>query len=256
MKMSSITVVGEIPREKAGFPRSLSAMPVKPTVHPRITASLQSSEGFRDLAKHLAYNIVSGFVEHDKGHLEKSVEAFHQVYRSLFPEIGELRTRHAAELYVDACLKQDEIEDHPGHSKSEIFEDPRWEDLKAILLQQTKILGIPTAYAENTTNYFRYHGVGNSRYLDYCLEADRIFTTAIIGNDYWAKILGAIYIICTECHDKHDSTGLEVGIEFATKYFETILKAKAAVQQRVLLQSRLGTFGRTDQRHLGLPILS
>lgn len=232
-----MTVVEEVQREKTGSPRSLSAVPVNPNVHPQITPSLQSSEGFEHLAKHLAHSIVSGFVEHDKGRLEKSVQAFHQVYRSLFPEIGELRTRHAAELYVDACVKQDEIEDHPGHSKSEIFEDPRWEDVKAIFLQQTKILGIPSAYAENTTNYFRYHGVRNSRYIDYCLEADRIFTTAIIGNDYWARILGALYTICTECHDKHDLTGLEVGIEYATKYFETILKAKDTEQQRARISA-------------------
>ncbi len=235
--MSSMTVVEEMPREKPGSPRSLSGMLVNPDVNPRISPSIQSSDGFRDLAKHLAYSIVSGFVEHDKGHLEKSVQAFHQVYRFLFPEIGELRTRHAAELYVDACVKQDEIEDHPGHSKSEVFEDPRWEDVMAIFLQQTKILGIPNAYAHNTTNYFRYHGVRNSRYVDYCLEADRIFTTAIIGNDYWAKILGALYMICTECHDKHDLTGLEVGLEYATKYFETILKAKDTEQQRARISA-------------------
>ncbi len=230
-----MTVVEEIPPQKMEVRLSSSPLSVNSVVPPRMIPTLQSSEGLRDLAKHLAYNIVSGFVEHDRGHLEKSVEAFHQVYLYLFPEIGQLRTRHAAELYVDACVKQDEIEDHPGHSRSQIVEDLRWEEVKIIFLQQARILGIPSAYAENTTNYFRYHGVRDSRYVNYCLEADKIFTTAIIGNDYWAKILGALYMICTECHDKHDPTGLEAGIEFATKYFETILRAKAASQQRALI---------------------
>lgn len=202
----------------------------------------RSLEECRYLAKHLAFSIVSGFVEHDKGHLDKAVEAFYQVYLYLFPSVGVVRARRAAELFVDACVKQDEIEDHPGHSKTQIVEDSRWNEVKSIFLEQTRILGIPDDYAEKTTNYYRYHGVRDSRYLGYCIDADRIFTTAIIGNDYWAKILGSLYVICTDCHDKHDPTGLATGIHFATKYFEIILKEKILGQQARLASLYPETF--------------
>jgi hypothetical protein len=107
--------------------------------------------------------------------------------------------------------------------------------VKSIFLEQTRTLGIPDEYAEHTTDYFRYHGQRDDRYIHHCLQADRIFTTAIIGHDYWAKILGSLYLICTECHDKHDLTGLRAGIEFAAKYFEIILKARALGQGRTLI---------------------
>lgn len=181
------------------------------------------------MARRLGYNVVSGYIEHDKGHLEKSVENFFQVFLHLFPEAGPLRAHRAGELYVQALVKQDEIEDHPGHSPSQVVDDPRWGDVRSVFLQFSRTLGLPDAYAEKTTDYFRYHGVRDNRYVHYCLESDRIFTTAVIGNGYWSKILGSLLLLLTECHDKHDSTGLEVGLRFAAMYFEIILKAKAGL---------------------------
>ncbi len=63
----------------------------------------------RTLAKRLAYNIVTGYVEHDRGHLDKSAEAFFQVYLHLFPDLNAVRSWNAAELYVRILVKQDEI---------------------------------------------------------------------------------------------------------------------------------------------------
>jgi len=73
--------------------------------------------------------------------------------------------------------------------------------------------------------------VRDPRYAVYCLDSERIFWTKVIGDDYWAKILGSLLIILTDCHDKHDPTGLQIGIEFATRYFEIILRAKSSAPQ-------------------------
>jgi hypothetical protein len=56
--------------------------------------------------------------------------------------------------------------------------------------------------------------------------------TEAIGNSYWSRMLGSLLILLTDCHDKHDTTGLETGIEFATKYFEIILRAKSSPSQK------------------------
>jgi hypothetical protein len=45
--------------------------------------------------------------------------------------------------------------------------------------------------------------------------------------------VGSILVLMIECHDKHDSTGLEAGLEFATRYYEIILRAKFSNSQKV-----------------------
>jgi hypothetical protein len=199
----------------------------------------KSAQEIHELAKHMAFGIVAGYVEHDRGFNEhkvggfqNAVEGFFQVYLYCFPEISPIRAHKAAELYVRSLFKQDEIENHPGHNKEQIVLDPRWEDLRQILLEFSTTLELPPSYAEQTTNFFKYHGVRDPRYVVYCIESERIFWTKVIGDDYWAKILGSLLIILTDCHDKHDPTGLQAGIEFATKYFEIILRAKSLAPQK------------------------
>jgi hypothetical protein len=193
----------------------------------------ETPEELRELAKHLAYSVVQGYIEHDRGHLDKSAEGFFQVYYHLFPEFSPLRIRRAADLYVDVLVKQDEIENSEALSQNQIIEDPRWVQVNKVLREFSKTLELPEAYGDETTNYFRYHGVRDSRYVNHCLESERIFSTRVLGNDYWAKILGSLLLLLTDCHDKHDSIGLEAGLQFATRYYEIVLKAKAAQLHKV-----------------------
>jgi len=178
------------------------------------------------MAKRLAHNVIAGYVEHDMGRLDKATEAFFQVFSSLFPELSPIKSWRAAEIYVQVCLKQDEIENHPGHDSTQVVNDPRWEEVKILLTEFSRTLDVPDSYAYNTMNYFRYHGVRDGRYVNYLLESDRIFNIRVIGDAYWSRILGSLLLILTECHDKHDMIGLETGVEFATKYYEIILRAK------------------------------
>ncbi len=186
----------------------------------------------RTLAKRLAYNIVTGYVEHDRGHLDKSAEAFFQVYLHLFPDLNAVRSWNAAELYVRILVKQDEIENYPDHDRTQIADDPHWEEVRTMFLDFSRILGIPDSYADSTMNYYRFHGVRDSRYVNYCIESDRVFNSRVIGNDYWSKILGSLLLILTECHDKHDPMGLEMGLQFGMKYFEIILRARSSASQK------------------------
>src|SRR6266849_452052 len=98
------------------------------------------------------------YVEHDRGRLDKSAEAFFQVFSTLFPEISPVRSWRAAEIYVQVCVKQDEIENYPGHGSTQILEDPRWEtDVKGLLTEFSRTLYVPESYADSTMNYFRFH---------------------------------------------------------------------------------------------------
>src|SRR4029077_7122720 len=129
--------------------------------------------------------------------------------------------------------KQDEIENSETHIGIQIAEDPRWKEVNEVLREFSRTLELPDAYGDETTDYFRYHGVRDNRYVTHCLESDRIFSTRVVGDSYWARILGSLLLILTDCHDKHDSTGLETGRQFATTYYEIVLKAKAVHLQRI-----------------------
>jgi hypothetical protein len=194
-----------------------------------------------ELAKHMAFGAVTGYLEHDRASKEnrtdgreKAVDGFFQVYLYCFPEISSVTAYKAAELYVKSLLKQDEIEEYPGHSKEEILNDLRWTEVTDILLEFSRTLGLPDSYAEQTMNFFRHHGVRDPRYVIYCLESEKIFWTKVLGDDYWTKMLGSLLILLTDCHDKHDQKGLETGLEFATRYFEIVLKAMTSKRHQIL----------------------
>ena len=216
-------------------------MEVNPSIPPTFSGVSQprSREEISELAKSLAHSIVVGFMEHDRGfaehdraHLNRAVDAFFQVFRNLFTKVTPLRARRAAELYVDALVRHDEIENTVGHSREQILADPEWADVRRMLLEFSRTLDLPDSYADEATAYWKYHGIRDDRYVVHCLESENILLTAAIGNSYWSKILGSLFVLLIECHDKHDSTGLEAGLEFATRYYEIILRAKFSNVQK------------------------
>jgi hypothetical protein len=226
-------------------PKRVSEVSVPPRlgpllISPQAIISPKNEEELKEAAKRLAFSVVTAFIEHDRGHIEQSTESFFQVFLPLFPNVGLLKAHHASELFVKALFKQDEIENQSGRGSYEIINDWRWEEVKSLLVDFSKAIGIPESFAENTTNFWRYHGVGDNRYVDYLLQSDTIMTSAILGNSYWSKILSSLYLACVDCHDKHDSAGLETGLSFATKYYEILLKAKmtSLQEQSVASQSR------------------
>lgn len=225
--------------QTTSMPGLFSRLPSANDISPR-TLPTNAAE-IHELAKRMAFGAVTGYLEHDRASKgkelssEKSVNGFFQVYLFCFPEISPLKAYRAAELYVESLFKQDEVEDFPGHNREEILRDPKWVEVRDTLLQFSRTLGLPDAYAEQTMNFFRHHGVRDPQWTVYCLESERIFWTKVIGDEYWAKMLGSLLILLTDCHDKHDQIGLETGLEFATKYFEIVLKALVSNQHRMLM---------------------
>src|SRR5438552_11148762 len=101
-----MTVAEEIAESKAVIdPQPTGQLTTVQAQKPVIPKTLREC---RELAKRLAYNIVTGYVEHDRGHLDKSAEAFFQVYLHLFPDLNPVRSWRAAELYVKILVKQED----------------------------------------------------------------------------------------------------------------------------------------------------
>src|SRR5437867_12430759 len=119
-----MTVAEEIAESKAVIdPQPTGQLTTVQAQKPVIPKTLRE---LRILAKRLAYNIVTRYVEHDRGHLDKSAEAFFQVYLHLFPYLNPIRSWRAGKLYVKILVKQDEIENYPGHDPTQIVYDPHW----------------------------------------------------------------------------------------------------------------------------------
>ncbi len=196
-----MTMAEEIVEPKRVSEVSVSPRLGFPLLSPQAIVLPKNEEELREVAKRLAFSVVTAFIEHDRGHFEESTEGFFQVFLPLFPNVGLLKVRSASELFVKALFKQDDIENHSGHGSNEIINDGQWEEVKALLITFSRTIGIPDSFAESTTNFWRYHGVGDDRYVNYLLQSDEIMTSAILGNSYWSKILSSLYLACVDCHD-------------------------------------------------------
>src|SRR5256885_7016315 len=85
-----MTVAEEIAESKAVIdPQPTGQLTTVQAQKPVIPKTLREC---RELAKRLAYNIVTGYVEHDRGHLDKSAEAFFQVYLRSEEHTSELQS--------------------------------------------------------------------------------------------------------------------------------------------------------------------
>jgi len=176
--------------------------------------------------KEMAHNVVKAYVSHDSGKFEESAHLFSLVFRDLFPEYGDNRIKTASETYVDSLRLQDIVENNKSLSVREKINHEEWKNVKNALKKFCKALDIPESYAHETTQFFRYHGVRDSRYVQHVLNAERILSHRITGDEYWATVTGALYLACIECHDKHDANGFEMGKKFAEQYFSILLRAR------------------------------
>src|SRR5439155_21849669 len=103
-----MTVAEEIAESKAVIdPQPTGQLTTVQAQKPVIPKTLREC---RELAKRLAYKIVIGFVENDRGHLKKFADPFFQVYFNLFPTFNPVSSWRAAEFYVKFLVKKDEIE--------------------------------------------------------------------------------------------------------------------------------------------------
>ena len=180
----------------------------------------------RRTANKMADNIVNAYIEHDKGHFNESSHLFLLVFREIFPECTEDKLKIASESYLKALQLQDLIENDDELSKKQKLNHNGWKDVKDALTEFCRSLNIPESYANETANFFKYHGVRDGKYVEHVLKANRILSERITCDDYWTNITGGLYLASIDCHDKHDKNGLETGKELIGIYFEKLLIGK------------------------------
>ncbi|MBI2938357.1 MAG: hypothetical protein HYY22_09130 [Thaumarchaeota archaeon] len=174
-------------------------------------------------SKQMAEDIVNAYIQHDKKDYARSALYFAKVFRNLFPKLPEGSIQRAARAYVDALRNHDGIEEG-GYSKYDQFNHGKWSHVKDRLLEMCKALGLPDEYAVETTEFFRYHGVGDMQFVTHMLNADRIFTSSILENTNLSLVLGGLYLACVSCHDMHNNYGVSLGKNLISIYYFILLE--------------------------------
>ena len=181
------------------------------------------SKPIQHRAKDMANNIVQAYLEHDlKGYM-KAAFYFASVLSLLFPKLSKDKIRRASQAYTEALRCHDEIEEG-GHNNSSQLNHNGWHTVRNNLVEMCNALDLPEDYATETTEFFRHHGVRDSRFVMHMLNSDKIFTSSIIGNDNLSLILGGLYLACVRCHDIHDEYGVKFGKKLMETYYSVLLE--------------------------------
>lgn len=173
-----------------------------------------------------AHNTVDGMISQDHDDFDGAVLHFSLAMRPLFPEFDSERIVKACDAFTGALFAQSKLKDEKSHSKEEMLHDERWEHVRGLLLKMCDILEIPKAYAVETCDWFRYHGIRDDAYVKHLLEAHRVLLKRVSGSDKWYRELGGLYLCAVALHDKHDPEAIVRGRDVMRIYFNIIFQAK------------------------------
>ncbi len=177
-----------------------------------------------------AQNTVDGMVAQDRDDFDGACLHFSIAMRPLFPEFDSERILRACEAFTSALFAQSKLKDDRSLSKEETLHDERWEFVRASLLKMCDLLDIPKAYAIETSDWFRYHGVGDDAYIRHLLEAHRVFLKRVAGSDKWYRELAGLYLCAVALHDKHDPHAIARGREVMRTYFSIMFDARVRTE--------------------------
>lgn len=216
--------------------------------HPRpltnvatVERSLETDErndAIHGRAETMAEMLCEGFRFHDERKRAESIEAFYYVDRRQFDGVSDEDAWDAAEAYVDALWRKDEVEE-PYVSDGRIVDpdglaEADWSPVRDALARRARAVGFDESYAELTTESWRRHKVGGD-YWTPMLRAQEIECSAALGEqrpshseDTPRETVGhlpARYLVGVELHDLHTEAHWRQAIGVMTPYFETILRS-------------------------------
>jgi hypothetical protein len=187
-----------------------------------------SSKRIEEIVQICAQNTVEGMLAQDLDDFDGACFHFALSLRPLFPEYENEKILKACEAFTSSLFAQSKIKDDQSLSKEEIIHDDRWEYVRNELIKMCDILDIPKSYANETTDWFRYHGVRDDAYVKHLLEAHRALVKRVTGDDTWYREVAGLYMCAVALHDKHQEEAILRGREIMVSYFDIILRAREA----------------------------
>lgn len=184
-----------------------------------------TSARIEELSAIAAQNTIDGFIAQDRYDFDAASLHFSVVFQTLFPEFDSERILKAAEAYVSALFTQSKLKDD-NFDKTEKLHDRRWEFVQNELLRMCSLLGLPSSYAIETCNLYRYHSVRDDCYVKHLLESHRVLLKRIAGNDSNYREIAGLYLSAIACHDKHSQFGVTKGRELMQLYYNIIFHSR------------------------------
>lgn len=184
-----------------------------------------TSARIEELSAIAAQNTIDGFIAQDRYDFDAASLHFSVVFQTLFPEFDSERILKAAEAYVSALFTQSKLKDD-NFDKTEKLHDRRWEFVQNELLRMCSLLGLPSSYAIETCNLYRYHSVRDDCYVKHLLESHRVLLKRIAGNDSYYREVAGLYLSAIAFHDKHSQFGVTKGRELMQLYYNIIFHSR------------------------------
>ncbi|MEZ3117220.1 hypothetical protein RYH80_14990 [Halobaculum sp. MBLA0147] len=212
-------------------------------------------------AARMAREVCRGFRAHDRGRRAEAIEAFSTVDRLQFKHLNTKAAKEAAQAYVDALFRKDEVEfaalqssvsaGDDGHdestngSKSEDTNCPEtdspqaayncvdWAPVASKFRERAAIVGMNPAYAKQSTVGWRKHKSGGN-YHEHLQRAQMYELRAAIGDQSYPDKPkhgqsgygpeAARYTLAVELHDMHSENHWQQAVNVMIPYFNRILR--------------------------------
>ena len=194
-------------------------------------------DSLEQCARYMAEQICAGFQFHDRDQRTEAIDAFYTVDRNQFAHLDDDSAYQAARAYTDALWAKDNIEKPhilEGKIDATSMESQNWDPVLTPLTERATIVGMPDAYAEETTRAWRNHKIGDD-YWTPILRAQVLEYRAALGDpDYPNKPKEGLagfgpeplrYAMGVELHDLHSPERWEEAIQVMVPYYRRILGA-------------------------------
>lgn len=170
--------------------------------------------------------MVDGYIAQDRGEFDTCTLHFSFVFQSLFPEYDSEQVLKAAKSFVTALFAQSRLKDGKSAYMKEVVHDEKWEYARTEMVKFCQILDIPTSYAHQMIEFYKYYAIRDDVYVKHLLESHRVLLNRVVGNDALYRETAGIALSTVGCHDRHDQFGIALWRRLLHLYFATILRAK------------------------------
>ncbi len=189
------------------------------------------------VAARMAAAVCRGFRAHDDGKREAAVEAFATVDTLQFAHLSEAESHEAAEAYVDALFRKNDVELaalRDGEMDRSAVAAADWSPVAAKFRERAAIVGMDPTYATASTEGWKQHKAGGDYWTPlqraqmYELRAAMDDPTYPGKDRYGRSGFGpepVRYVLGVELHDMHTEDHWAEAKRAMTPYYERILEA-------------------------------
>ncbi|WP_410764472.1 hypothetical protein [Haloferax sp. DFSO60] len=179
-----------------------------------------------------------------------AIELMGQSYQLEFPRVPESRAYKAGELFMRALFLQDEIENWPEFSPcpeedlpADLFvssdtdvtvqgidDDPRWDDVRALLLEVCRLLDMDDEFATLQTRFWWHHGQQRDNWQTVAFRAHCIKIRQMVPNaeDRVVANLARYFVAGVEAHDtwgrSDPSQDITAAYDVVSRYYQQIFE--------------------------------